>query len=439
MTDNFKTVSEYDGSKIPAGNAGFFFERSQDPVFILRDFAKRSEICGTCHNITSPFFKTKTVVNGEVPDMLHPVERTFTEWYWSDYGPQGNQMTECQGCHKPMKFLGAQTWLIDPGLGNLWGDMDEIWTQNPFFYPTPVNRTSPVFNPRCGNPEDPSCFRDGAYLDAAARNREFMKTAATIKFVNPPTRVAARDEDDDDKVKKMKVTVRVTNLTGHKLPTGFPEGRRMWIDFQVIDQGTGWTVFHSGKLRHGRIVRPSQAKVYEVVNIAEGYDDLMFQGFNMLDLNKDGEVTHEEKEFHFILGNKVEKDNRIPPAGFNKKAYIADGAFIVPRDPLDNDYLDGQNWDDTQYVFRVPSWVKGPLQMTATLKYQTFSGEFMKFLTQEDIEKTQEHGGRARNIPKTGKFAHYRRWGRVIHDIWRENDHGKPVEMATATYMAPIE
>jgi hypothetical protein len=175
-----------------------------------------------------------------------------------------------------------------------------------------------------------------------------------------------------------------------------------------------------------------------MVSIAEGYDNLTFEGFNILDLNKNGRVSHSEKEFHFILGNKVEKDNRIPPAGFNKEAYMADSAYIVPRDRLDNDYESGQNWDDTTYQIRVPRWVKGPLEITATLKYQTFSKEFVKFLKKEDREKTQEHGGRARNIPKTGKFGNYKTWGKVIHKIWKENGYGEPVEMASVSQIVEV-
>ena len=47
----------------------------------------------------------------------------------------------------------------------------------------------------------------------------------------------------------------------------------------------------------------------------------------------------------------IVKDNRIPPKGFNKAAYQADGAFIVPvKIPM----RDGQNWDETAYTFDIP-------------------------------------------------------------------------------------
>jgi hypothetical protein len=441
MEDNYKIQSNYDGSWLPSGNAGYLFQRTDhldhtvDGVFTQNpnhDFLNSAEFCGTCHNVTNPIMKTKTEINGTVADALHPVERTYTEWYWSDFGPNGpaEKQATCQACHQPMKFLGAQTWLIDPGLGDLWGNMDEKWTQPPYNYRVPINRTSPVLDPDCKDAANPECWLPGAYPAAAERNRAFMQRAASIEILNAPAKIEGQ--------RSFAATVRVTNNTGHKLPTGYPEGRRMWIDIQAIDLSTGQTLFHSGKFNRGKIKNPQSAKIYEMVSIAEGYDDLTFEGFNILDLNKNGRVSHREKEFHFILGNKVEKDNRIPPAGFNKEAYIADAAYIVPRDRLDNDYESGQNWDDTTYRIRVPQWVKGPLEITATLKYQTFSKEFVKFLNKEDKEKTQERGGRARNIPKTGKFGHYKTWGKVIHKIWKENGYGEPVEMASASQIVEV-
>ncbi|MEJ2609741.1 MAG: hypothetical protein P8179_06520 [Candidatus Thiodiazotropha sp.] len=441
IEDNYKVPSNYDGSMMPAGNAGYFMSHNDyldhtiEGMSILtpnHDFLKSAELCGTCHNVTNPIFKTKTEINGTVPDLLHPVERTYTEWYWSDFGPYGpeDKQATCQNCHAPMKFLGAQTWLINPGLGDLWGKMDKVWTEAPFFYDIPPDRTSPVLNPDCGDSTDPSCWLPGAYPAAETRNREFMKRAATIEIINSP---AAIERD-----KTFNATVRVTNLTGHKLPTGYPEGRRMWIDIQAVDLKTGWTIYRNGSINRGSIRRPEEAKIYEMVSIAEGYDDLTFEGHNILDLNKNGRVSHQEKEFHFILGNKVEKDNRIPPAGFNKDAYMADGAFIVPRDKLDNDYASGQNWDDTSYEIEIPRWVQGPLEITATLKYQTFSNHYANFLHIEDDEKSQKYGGRARNIPETGQFANYEQWGKVLYDIWKGNNHGNPVEMAAITQVIDV-
>jgi len=64
--------------------------------------------------------------------------------------------------------------------------------------------------------------------EMAERARAMLRSAATIEFLRPPQRLepGARAE----------VQVKVSNVgAGHKLPTGFPEGREVWIDFRVLD------------------------------------------------------------------------------------------------------------------------------------------------------------------------------------------------------------
>lgn len=436
IEDNFKTTSNYDGSEVPNGNGGYFLDRTGDylghdiPSMFddnpHMEFLDSAEMCATCHNVTNPVFKTRTEIDGVVPDVLHPVERTYTEWRFSDFGdPSSASFTLCQECHFPMDFLGAQTWLLNPGLGKLWGAVDERWSQEPYNYNVPVDRDADIVDPA-----DPLVILPGPYVAAKERNQEFMKGAATIEFVDTPTSTRVR--------RLFRPTIRITNLSGHKLPTGYPEGRQMWIDLRVVDKNTGWPIFASGFTFCGKLIRTFQTKVYEMVSEADGYDDLEIDGYNILDANRDGYVSEHEKEFHFILGNKVVKDNRIPPKGFNREAYFADAAFIIPRDFLDNDYPDGQNWDDTKYTFYVPRWVRGPLEITATLKYQTFSKEFVSFLEEEDEELTEKFGGRMRNVPEGGEYGDYQTWGAVIKEIWKENGNGAPVEMATTRMLVDV-
>ena len=42
------------------------------------------------------------------------------------------------------------------------------------------------------------------------------------------------------------LTVRVTNESGHKLPTGYPDGRRMWLHVRAFDADRA-VVFESGR------------------------------------------------------------------------------------------------------------------------------------------------------------------------------------------------
>ena len=300
-----------------------------------------------------------------------------------------------------MQFLGAQTWMLFPAMDRLWGDVDQQWVDR---YHVPASRAE-------------------ALSAAAARNRTFMKEkAAKVEILGAPTRVSPGDE--------VSVDVKVTNLTGHKLPTGFAEGRQMWIHLQAKDKN-GKVVWEDGALAPGgALVRTDQTKVYEQEILAEGYD---FIDDKAKDLDKDGVISPEELEkaqhFHFVLMNKIIKDNRIPPKGYNKAAYQADGAFIVPAET----YADGQYWDTTRYRFTVPAGVKDKIVVTATLKYQAFNREYAEFLRDHDQEPTQKGGGRARNLPEP--FATHNgvsTWGQTLHTLWKDAGNGQPVSMASA-------
>jgi len=140
------------------------------------------------------------------------------------------------------------------------------------------------------------------------------------------------------------------------------------------------------------------------------------------------------KGFSNVDGS-IEKDNRIPPLGYNKAAYQADGAFIIPEDT----YADGQNWDITNYSFTVPATASGAVQVTATLYYQTFSKEYVDFLRENDQEPTVKDGGRARNLPDAGIYSDAGTWGNALHHTWDASNKGQPVKMVATTVVVPVQ
>jgi hypothetical protein len=208
----------------------------------------------------------------------------------------------------------------------------------------------------------------------------------------------------------------------------------MWIHIRAVDE-SGRTIFEDGNMKDGRLVRTPETKVYEQVVLAKGHP--------FLDADGDGEVDEKEGHFHFVLLNSVKKDNRIPPKGYNKAAYLADGVFILPYDPKDTDYADGQNWDITPYTFMIPGEAKAKVRVEATLRYQTFNREYMEFLRDYDTERTQACGGRARNLPATGQYAsncdEYPTWGKAVYDLWMKAGMGPPVEMGSVTIDLAVE
>ena len=363
---------------------GPFADATLGHPILVSPFHREAALCGTCHDVSNSAFEKD--VNGDYPpnafdtpptdlssQKLMPIERTYSEWFNSEYNtptgvyaPQfgGNKLyvASCQDCHLrditgfgcndpeaperpdlPLHDMtGGSTWL--PGvLATL--------------YPGQVNTP--------------------AVQAGILRARYMLQNAATLDAVQ---------EDNS-----LKVTV--TNESGHKLPTGYPEGRRVWINVRVYDASqvllaeSGAYDSNTGVLTHD-----AQAKVYEA---EPGLDD-----------DTAGLVgVAPGPSFHFVLNNKIYKDNRIPPRGFTNAGFAAFGGA-----PVGHVYADGQHWDDTYY-----SIPPGAASAEITLYYQSTSKEFIEFL--RDANTTNSAG-------------------QFMYDAW--NDNGKSPPESLATLSVPV-
>jgi hypothetical protein len=205
--------------------------------------------------------------------MAHPIERTYTEWYNSAFPNKANG--RCQDCHHPMRFAGAQTWMLSH-LERLWGPIDQNWSD-------------------LGYGVNPS--RQAALDARVLDNLDFVDGAtADISVISKSSRLRPGETGN--------IKFRITNKTGHKLSTGYGEGRQMWLHVKIWTKKGG--ILEDGKVDPvtGEVVVANQDDIFEIHTVAEGYGDL-------LDKDNDGVVSEHEKEFHFALLNKVVKDNRI--------------------------------------------------------------------------------------------------------------------------------
>jgi hypothetical protein len=180
--------------------------------------------------------------------------------------------------------------------------------------------------------------------------------------------------------------VKVTNNTGHKLPTGYPEGRRIWLNVEFYDAGEN-LLAESGHYdaTTGHLSHDAEAKIYEIEPATLG-----IPGF------ADGTL------FHFVLNNSVLKDNRIPPRGFTNAAFDAFGGA-----PVNHAYADGQYWDFTYY-----SIPPAAASVEVELYYQSTSKEFIEFLLNTNTTNDD---------------------GQIMYDLWNNNGKCPPEEMASVT------
>jgi hypothetical protein len=349
---------------------------------------RSSNLCGTCHDVSNPVFVNvggadyaPASLDEEHPDFdlrnMFPVERTFSEWSQSEYAavgvyaPQfaGNRpdgiVSSCQDCH--MRDVSAKgcnqggvTTRPDLGLHDFTGGNAFIPDIIPAFFPGEVNLV--------------------ALQDAKQRAIGMLQLAASLQLT---------PED-------FGLTVRVTNETGHKLPSGYPEGRRIWLNVRAVD-GTGALVFESGTYDPVTAVlsHDEQAKVYEIV---PGLSPGLAAALGM----------PAGQSFHFVLNDTVYSDNRIPPRGFTNAGFAA-----IQSSPVDYAYADGQYWDEAAYF--LPATAE---TAHVTLYYQTLSKEYVEFLRDANTTNTA---------------------GQDLYDAWAANGKSAPVSMVTeSVVLGPI-
>jgi hypothetical protein len=243
-------------------------------------------------------------------------------------------------------------------------------------------------------------------------------------------------------------TLKVTNLTGHKLISGYPEGRRMWLNVQWYDAANGLlredgtygplavTIDGVSYTVH-TLLNPGDpnTKVYEAHYgmTQEWAAQLLALGYpRTLPLSYDrvtGAVTHTLQDlanqapgsahetFHFVLNNAVLKDNRIPPYGFSYEEARKRNALPVPASQYGGT-VGGTYayWDE-----RTLSPPAGAVSATIRLMYQSTSWEYVQFL----------------KLANTKGNAFLADEGDHLLDTWLNTGMSEPQVMTTATWGTP--
>ena len=322
------------------------------------DFHASGHLCGTCHDISNPLL-AKDVKTDPVYSFGH-IERTYSEWVLSDYAKQGREGS-CQSCHYPSAEGGGQA----SRYGKLHRDH--------FVYHGPPGGSTWVQDAIVDLWPTTDVNKKALQL-GKQRCEALLKTAAKLEL----------DIVDN------KARLRITNLTGHKLPTGYPEGRRMWVNVKFLGDwnkvireigayGDKEDTLDGESVKVPTLLDSESTTVYEVVpGISEG----MAKKFNKTP----------GPSFHFVLNDVITKDNRIPPKGFDNERFAEHLC-----EPVGKSYADRQHWDDLE--FAVP---QGTKKVQVRLMYQSMSWEYLKFLVEEN--KTDDWGKKLYNTwTRTGK------------------------------------
>jgi hypothetical protein len=441
-----------DGSK----RASFADAEARHKMYYSR-YHKSKYFCATCHDVSNPAL-ANLGANATQPlpsemdsafSYFH-VERTFSEFMLSAYGQQegaagigpfapgvfttsqeNNYITMCQDCHMrdgvgagadkngvPVRpdgsvehpksgqpihdFTGGNMWVPWVLASAVSGSPNYDATNASLLGQGPAVLTLDL---RQGLGLDPI-----ALLDGVERSRQQLSMAATIQNVSYDSSSG-------------QLSFRVQNQTGHKLISGFPEGRRMYVNIRAY--GNDGSLIHevnpydttAGTLKGlgysylgGTLPAPATLKSAEVYR-----DDLVYE------MKPSSTLTEEAATFHFVLADGRYKDNRIPPQGFRINEAAARLSQPVWEGVNREDYFSAAEYaggyrDVSLNIATGASFVE------VNLYYQTTSREYIEFL-RDEIRGTGNLTleSSAYIIQTDPFFSRLKAWGDTIWQLWTHN------------------
>lgn len=173
-----------------------------------------ARLCGTCHDLYNPLVPRRNL-DGSLAGYGFPEQTTYTEWATSAFADPRDPMAQgCRDCHMPedgVPAIVAQNGPDRPDRSSHALSGANAW----------MLETIEFLFPQLGLGDRLAAGR--------AAIRETLRRAATLELQNPPTEL--------ERGQAFTLTVRVTNLTGHKLPTGYPEGRQVYLSVRSATLG----------------------------------------------------------------------------------------------------------------------------------------------------------------------------------------------------------
>jgi hypothetical protein len=317
---------------------------------------RQSELCATCHTLITKALGPRGDVIGELPEQV-----PFLEWKHSAYDAE---QRSCQSCHMPVV---EQDTPIASVLGApRKGFARHTFVGGNFFMQRLLNRYR----------DELGVLATAAELDAAAGTTVANLQNSTAQLsIERAERLGAR----------LIADVQVRNLTGHKLPTGYPS-RRAWLHVAVRDR-SGRIVFESGAIApNGSIggndndgdalaVEPHYSEIRSADQV-QIYESVM------------GDASGRPTT-GLLTAVRYLKDNRLVPRGFNKSN--ADRRIAVIGSAVEDvDFAD--SGDRVRYVIDVDE-AAGPFQIDAELRFQVIGFRWAENLKDYKSEETNRFVG----------------------------------------------
>jgi len=317
---------------------------------------RQSELCATCHTLFTKALGANGEVIGELPEQM-----PYLEWRHSAFRIEARS---CQSCH-------MRTVAEDMPVSSVLGQPRQGLARHGFiggnaFMLRMLNR-----------------YRSELGVDALAEELDQAVRQTVSNLEDATAEVAVDGAAIRGDVLGFDVVVR--NLTGHKLPTGYPS-RRAWLHVTVRD-AADVPLFESGALEptgsiagnandsdptqfephFERIDRPDQVQIYESIMVDPA-----------------GAPTT-----GLLAAVRYAKDNRLVPRGFQKGTAAREIA-VVGNASSDADF----NGDGDRVRFDVGvGGRQGPMRIEVELRFQAIGFRWAQNLKKYDAPEPRRFVG----------------------------------------------
>ena len=315
-------------------------------------------LCAGCHTLITETADLSGNATGD-----HFVEQaTYHEWLNSVFNPEqdpeGGGVT-CQGCHMPR--------INDPMVISALYDFlsaDE-YRRSPYGQHHFVGGNTFMLSLLKNNNQDLLLTANAVHFDSTIARTTRLLQHQTLLL---ETEVESRTSDT------AFIAVQLTNLAGHKFPSGYP-ARRAFVEL-VVENAMGDTLFRSGgwddsydvighdgswEPHHNVITNQGQAQIYEMV---------------MADVNGNKTTVLERAKESL-------KDNRLAPLGFTTSHPSYDTMLVAGVPPSDIDFnhypngTEGSGTDRVHYHVALDGYA-GPITIRSKVWYQSAPPRWME-------------------------------------------------------------
>jgi hypothetical protein len=439
-------------------------------------FHKSKYFCGACHDVSNPALANlelaglpdqsggEHLISEQYPAYRYfHIERTFSEFMLSAYAQTPGAATnpeyealsggidwagKCQDCHMP-EVTGYASNKPDSPLrpddstehpndgmpihdfsgGNPWTleILASLDSSGPIYDPCNVailDKGPAVLTLDLDAGLSPKDY--GAAIKAGSdRAKNSLQIAATLKDLAYGSYEG--------------LSFKVQNNTGHKLISGFPEGRRMFLNIKAYsDEGSLIGEVNPYDYTVGTLKGLEHSASSPALDPNESYmDELVYE------VHFESALTGEAETFHAALATGRAKDNRIPPKGFD----IANAAERL-CEPTYHGHSESNYFTAEEYAGGYDQ-VSVPVpfdanHVSATLYYQGTSREYIEFLRDEIngdanslTSPTLSGEPNAYIIQTDPFFSQLKEWGNTIWDLWYHN-HGLDGSGASVEGIVPL-